>query len=114
MKKILLILITLIVISCNQTKDFYLSERITTNVYITNVSVAKYTKIIGYVIYKGIMIDVDNGNTGYYYKHYKIKKGDVVVRTLTIYHSQIATGSPYKKGVGLTTSDINFDDLLKK
>jgi hypothetical protein len=57
---------------------------VTTNFYVTDVYVGKYSKVKGYIIYKDIKIPADNGGSGYYYKHYSLTEGSVVPVTISI------------------------------
>jgi hypothetical protein len=51
---------------------------ITTQFYVTDIIVAKYSRVEGYIIYKGNQIPAHNGSSGYYYKKYSLKPGDVI------------------------------------
>ena len=74
-----LIVIILFLYSCNNKQEKYFkSETITTDFYITDVNVYKYSKVKGYIIYNNIKVPIDNGNTGYYYKKYNRKPGDIL------------------------------------
>lgn len=53
---------------------------VTTNFYVTDVYVGKYSKVKGYIIYKDIKIPADNGGSGYY----SLTEGSVVPVTISI------------------------------
>ena len=111
--KILLFVILIIVLnSCSsKVNEYFYSETIYTQVHITEVNEYKYSKVQGYIIYKGIKLDVDNGNSGYYHKKYRLNTGDVIYKKVTIFQSSHYDNDPYKYSVLLSTSDIDFSEF---
>ena len=113
MKKIFFVLILICSFSCaRKGYEFVNSETIYTDVYITEVRKAKYSKIEGTIYYNNIKMDIDNGNDGYYYKDYNLHAGDVVKRKVTIYQQAHYSNNPYKNDVLLSTSDVDFSDYV--
>jgi hypothetical protein len=98
--------------SCNQNDKIITSEKIITDVYITDVFKAKYSKIQGYIYYNNIKLEIDNGNSGYYYKNYSIKAGQKIKRSVIVYQRYYFTTDPYKNDIILSTSDIDFSDFV--
>lgn len=96
--------------SCVSKNEHFSSETVLTNVYVTKVSVYKYSKIQGYIMYNGIKLEIDNGNSGYYHKKYRINNGDVILRRVTVFQSDHYDNNPYKYSVLLSTSEIDFSD----
>ena len=113
MKKLLFIIVVLLSLSCNKNKWRKL-ESIRTDVHITDVNVYKYSKVQGYIIYKGIKMDVDNGNTGYYHKKYDLYPGDIIRQSIVIYMKEDYNNDPYKNDVVLSTSDLNLTYYERK
>ncbi len=72
--------------SCNKGYEYQKVETVYADVHITHVAEYKYSKVEGYIIYNNIILNVDNGNSGYYHKKYSLKKGDVVKRNVTVFH----------------------------
>lgn len=96
MKKLIYILLIITLISCDNKADEYFINSIKqdeiigikplkTKVHITKYFTGKHTKIYGYVIINGIKYDVNNGNTGYYYKNYNIRPDDIVDANIIFY-----------------------------
>lgn len=110
MKNIIYIfLITFLLQSCcGNDNDYTKIETITTDVYISSVDTYKYSKVVGYLYYKGIRLDVDNGNSGYYYKEYNLRPGDVIKANVSIYQHNYRGSDPYKNDVILSTSDLDL------
>lgn len=77
------------------------STYIETTFYVTQVYRAKYSKVIGYIKYKDIMLYTDNGNTGYHSKEYNLKPGDKIPVKLFV------NREPYRRGVYLWATDID-------
>lgn len=106
MKKTILlsvILLSLVLMfpSCVLSTDGYIrKETITASVVIDQVGVYKYSKVEGHINYDGFKIHVDNGNTGYYYKKYRLVEGQTILVPLTIYY--YSTPSGY---------ELRFDDI---
>lgn len=111
MKQLLLLITIFIFLGCNSSKyeDYIKSETINTECYIYHVGQYKYSKVQGYVYYHGIKIEVDNGNTGYYYKKYKIKPGDIINVQVTIYQKYAFTTNPYSDDIVLHASEIDVN-----
>lgn len=108
MKKILLCLILAITFfSCNNSNTLIDTKYVTTDFYITHVATNKYSKVQGYIIYNGIKLQCDNGNTGYYYKKYNLKPGDIINQTFTVYVYNYFTNNPYSDDVRIHVSDVN-------
>ena len=108
MKNYIFVLFGIIFFGCSGNKNNYnVLENINTNCYITKVSKYKYSKIQGYIYYKGIKLDIDNGNTGYYYKTYNLKEGDIIVANITVYQREYSSNNPYKNDLILSTSDLD-------
>ncbi len=105
-KLIFLCVILTTIISCDKPNTQY--ETITTDFYITNTYTAKYSKVIGYVKYKDLILYADNGNSGYYYKKYNLSAGDTVKVTLDVYKTWEG------RGLVLTTSDIDLSEYELK
>ena len=86
--KILILTLTFVLVSCN-SKGF--DERVieyynpTLDVTITEVNRAKHSSVEGYATFNGIKYYVTNNSSGYYYKEYSIKPGDVIQADVTIY-----------------------------
>lgn len=110
MKKIILITFLLLVLSsCSNSSDGYINKiNITTNYTITRVSIGKYTKVIGYINNGGFKYTVTNGNTGYYYKKYSLKEGDIIKINIDLYQYRYNTNNPYKDDSLITTSDVDL------
>lgn len=109
--KIILLFVGIFYSCCDQNKIIK-SEKIITDVYITDVFKAKYSKIQGYIYYNNIKLEIDNGNSGYYYKNYSIKVGQKIKRSVIVYQRFYITNDPYKNDIILSTSDIDFSDFV--
>jgi len=111
MKKVntfFIIILLFIAYGCSSNHSEYeIVENINTNCYITKVSTFKYSKVQGYIYYKGIKLEINNGNSGYYYKKYNLKSGDVIITNITIYKRLYYAMDPYKNDLILSTSDID-------
>lgn len=107
MKKLLFLLTILCITSCS-SREFLKTEVIDTKCYIDNVSVCKYSKVEGHIYYKGISLGVDNGNEGYYYKHYSLKPGDVI--NVKIHIDQYVVPDMYKYNITLETRAIDVSN----
>lgn len=107
MKKLILLLTLLLLQSCSSFESTPI-DTINTNVYITNVSTAKYSRVEGYIIYKNQKIFVNNGSSGYYYKNYNIRIGECLPnQRITIYKVKSFNEISYK------SSDIDVKYLEK-
>jgi hypothetical protein len=110
MKKLIYLLLIILITSCagNKQEDFNKLEVIqNADVHIIKVFVAKYSKVIGCINYKGIILEVDNGNTGYYHKKYNLVPGQVIKTMVIVYQKNVYNNDPYKSDVMLSTSDID-------
>ncbi len=106
---ILCFIFVMLLSSCEEDKAFKV-DTIETEVAITHVGVYKYSKIQGCINYHGIILDVDNGNSGYYYKHYNLKPGNRVKRIVRVYYHLYQDNNPYKNAIVLSTGEVNFRD----
>jgi len=89
MKKLIILLITFIFISCEEY-TYKEIDSLDTTVHITEVYTAKRSKVYGYIIYKNIKLPIDNGGSGYHYKKYNLSQGDTLPNTrVTIYQKFI-------------------------
>lgn len=100
--KVLLLSITLLIVSCGKGNPdgYFKKETIDVKVKITYVSRAKYSKVEGYFVRDGIQVPIDNGSSGYHYKTYKLKEGQVINCRINKYYTSINDG--YK---------VEFSDL---
>lgn len=99
--KVLLLVVSLLIVSCGKRTDGYFKrETIDVKVKITYVSRAKYSKVEGYFVRDGIQVPIDNGNSGYHYKTYNLKEGQVINCRIYKYYTSIRDG--YK---------VEFSDL---
>jgi hypothetical protein len=105
----LIIIIVCLSFGCtNNTSKPICYETVNTSVYITNVFTAKYSKVQGYIYYRNFKLDIDNGNTGYYYKKYNLTSGDIINGNVTIYQQSYYSNNPYKNDLILSTSEVDF------
>ena len=108
MKKLILLLTLLLLQSCMSSFKTSRIDTINTNVYVTNVYTAKYSRVEGYIIYKNQKIFVNNGSSGYYYKKYNIHIGECLPnQRITIYKVKSSNEITYKG------SDIDIKYLEK-
>jgi hypothetical protein len=107
MKKILFILGVLMICSCApRNMDEVQNETVYTNIHITSVEQYKYSRIEGYIFYNGIKLPILNGSTGYYYKKYIIKPGDIVKKNVTVYIEY-----EYNRTI-ITTGEVDFSEFI--
>ncbi len=107
MKKILFILSIVLLCSC-APKDMseVQNETVYTDIHITSVEQYKYTIVKGYIFYNDIKLPIINGSSGYYYKKYSIKPGDIVKMNVTIY-----TKYEYNRTI-ITTGEVDFSEFM--
>lgn len=105
MKNLIIILLFFMFLGCSGPGIPPSSEAINTKFFVTEVYKAKYSRVEGYIFYNGIQIPADNGSSGYYYKEYYLKPGDVIVVYTYI------TKEYTENGVTLYTSDLNLDQF---
>lgn len=67
-------------ISCSPIyeQEVISSEIITTNVTIESIHVLKYSKVYSTFIYNEFIYHTNNGHSGYYYKKFNLKSGQVL------------------------------------
>lgn len=94
--------------SCDRN-EYKIVDNLKAEIYITKVQKAKYSKIQGYFYWHGIKLEVTNGNSGYHYKTYNLKEGDVIKANIIIYQQIYSTTDPYKDDIILSTSDIKAE-----
>lgn len=85
----------------NEQKDAY--DFIKAKFHVTDVYKAKYSRVEGYVVYKGILLYTSNGGSGYYYKDYNLNKGNVIDVDVTIYLK------PYRNGMFIYAGDLDLN-----
>ena len=78
-------------------------DRIELPVTVINVLNGKYTRIEGYVHYKGILMYVNNGHSGYYRKKYSLKEGDVINIEFDVY----STSESMRTYIELSPMDVS-------
>ena len=84
--KLFLILLSIFVLNgCSKKEQPFKIEEINTSFYVTEKTLAKYSKVYGYFIYNGEKIYKDNGSSGYYYKEYSLEPGDEIEMPINIY-----------------------------
>jgi hypothetical protein len=99
---IILMALLFVFCSCGKRHDEpFKEETITTDVVITDVTVAKYTKVTGTINLNGCGVSVDNGNSGYYYKTYNLHANQIIQETLTIYYY------PEHNGYSVVVGDLD-------
>ena len=109
MKNFIVIILLFMMFGCAKSySDRTGYDFITTDFYITDVYKAKYSRVEGYIIYKGFTLHCDNGSSGYYYKDYNLKPGHKIQIDVKI--CQIPTG----KDMLLHVDDIDISKFEKK
>lgn len=108
MKKIILILIMFIFISC-ESYTYKVVETFDTTVHITEVYTAKHSKVNGYIIYKNTKLPIDNGSSGYHYKKYNLSQGDTLPNTRVTIYQRFVNG---KKDIIYTSElDVSWNEI---
>jgi hypothetical protein len=113
MKKLILFFTIVLILSgcAGYQENIVYTDTIITDVRITEVHYAKYSKIQGYIMYKGMMLYIDNGHGGYYYNRYRINPGDNISRTVTVTCHYENSSNPYKPNLILSTLAVDFSDF---
>ena len=109
MKKFLILILSLLIFSCAKKKDNNCSRVHFENipVRIAHISKAKYTKVIGYVTIQGMQFCVTNGNSGYYYKKYRLSPGQIIYEDFDL-NKCVDTGIyGHTDRITYTLSDLN-------
>jgi hypothetical protein len=108
MQNTILLFMGLLFNSCNSHYDYLLNEKITLikketisiDFHIKYINTMKYSKVRGYVFYKGFKIYINNGNSGYYYKKYNLKENDIIKVNLNIYYYDHSYSNGYETFFG--------------
>lgn len=101
MKNILLAVLFTTFFCCQNTAPeslFIKAEEITELFTVTDIVTAKRSKVVGYINYKGILVKIDNGLSGYYHKKYNLSVGDII--TVKLYVSYYYTYDGYELKFG--------------
>lgn len=79
MKKYLYIIVFILTfVGCAGPRQEDAHESIQTKFYVTEITKAKHSRVSGYITYNGIRIPASNGSSGYYYKEYNLREGQVI------------------------------------
>lgn len=100
MKKILLLALVVLA-SCECGKqEAYKTLVHPAKIKIDQINEAKYTMVYASFVYNDIVYKITNGNTGYYYKKYSLKPGDVIDYDVKLYFAH-----------GKESDEIYFDNM---